>query len=352
VTAHDIGFGFHGGTTLRINAIGAVRRFFAAEYQWAARGARPPRPDLHVNYSRVLRARMDMPTIEGGYKTVGWRVRLSPSENDAIDADIELRGGPLHFGLSLTQGYFIEPLLSLAVASHDHVLLPAAALVGPEGLIVMMGKSRSGKSTVSAGAAARGWDVLGDDQVLVDQHGRCAAFPRRMRLYSDLEVTSPEAYQALSRAPRRALQVRQRVRQWSRGYIAPPVRVPVSAFGTPSPTTPLPIAELILIERSAGAQRVSRESLDLDEVVGHAAFVLDEQRAKLVAAEGWGERLTLAAIHEASTLRAGLAAVKTSRVRVPASLPASESIGELAKLLGLAGWDPRPRSRAVPREHP
>jgi len=45
-----------------------------------------------------------------------------------LRATIDLRGAPRSFGLSLLQGYVVEPLLALPAPGAGHVLLPAAAV--------------------------------------------------------------------------------------------------------------------------------------------------------------------------------------------------------------------------------
>lgn len=338
----DIRFTYAGGLGLRLRANPAIRRFFAAEYQWAAAPPSLEPSDVSVSVARVVRARQRGGTIRGGYKTIAWRVRLSDAASDAIGVDIELSGVPLHFGLSLTQGYLIEPLLSLAAPARGQVLLPAAAIAIEGGALVIMGRSRSGKSTVSARALAAGWPVLGDDQIVIDDQGRCTAFPRRMRLYSDLEETAPDAHAALPGSSRRALAIRKRVRSLSRGYVAPPVRVPSAAIGPAAATTALPIVELVLIERSDTARTIAREPLDMDDIALCASTLLSEQRTHLARDPAWNDRIDAVAAREAFIVRSGLAAPRAHRVVVPSSFGASEAISGLGTLLGLAGPAPGP----------
>ena len=99
----------------------------------------------------------------------------------------------------------IEPLLGLFAHAAGHVLLPAAAFGSTSGAILLIGRSRSGKSSLAARAAADGVGVLGDDHVLVAGSGECRAFPRRIRVYSDLAETAPRAYKLLPRSKRAEL---------------------------------------------------------------------------------------------------------------------------------------------------
>ena len=142
-----------------------------------------------------------------GYRSLRWRVALDPLGDGPLRATIDLRGAPRSFGLSLLQGYVVEPLLGLLAPAAGHVLLPAAAVASEGGTLLLIGRSRSGKSSLVARAAAAGTAVLGDDHVLVGQDG-CRAFPRRLRLYPDVAETAPAALASLparTRALLRAL---------------------------------------------------------------------------------------------------------------------------------------------------
>jgi hypothetical protein len=92
--------------------------------------------DLNIAFRRVQE-----PTLHGGHKTVNWRIELGSPEEPSLNAAIELRGAPRSFGLSLVQGYFVEPLLSLAAAREGSVLLPCAAIATDEGLLLLLGRS-------------------------------------------------------------------------------------------------------------------------------------------------------------------------------------------------------------------
>ena len=58
--------------------------------------------------------------------------------------------------LVVLQGYVIEPLLALLAPAANHVLLPAAAIAPNRSAILLIGRSRSGKSSLSARAATGG----------------------------------------------------------------------------------------------------------------------------------------------------------------------------------------------------
>ncbi len=60
--------------------------------------------------------------------------------------------------------------------------LHAGAVSGPEGAVLVSGPGGSGKSTLTAGLALRGWPVFGDDVVLLDDTGEVAPFKRLLKV--------------------------------------------------------------------------------------------------------------------------------------------------------------------------
>ena len=91
------------------------------------------------------------PSIErwhGRYRTVGWNASVT---NDAGSTRIaiELAGRPRWFGLSLVQGYVVEPVLSVVAAEGGSVLLPAAAIEQNGSALVLLGSSGTGKSSLA-----------------------------------------------------------------------------------------------------------------------------------------------------------------------------------------------------------
>ncbi|HVF79946.1 MAG TPA: hypothetical protein VNA28_16760, partial [Solirubrobacteraceae bacterium] len=183
------------GVDLRLTGDRTTARHYAAEYAGAEVADDGSAVALDVRFAPA--APSDGVRIEGGHKTARWTVTAPAPAGGPLRAGIELRGRPRFFGLSLVQGYFVEPLLSVAVARAGHVLLPSAAIGEEGGVLVIMGSSGTGKSSLSARALAAGRPVLGDDQILLDGAGDCRRFPRRMRFYSDLPQTAPAAFARL-----------------------------------------------------------------------------------------------------------------------------------------------------------
>jgi len=287
--------------------------------------------DLNIAFRRVQE-----PTLHGGHKTVSWRIELGSPEASSLNAAIDLRGAPRSFGLSLVQGYFVEPLLSLAAAREGSVLLPCAAIATDEGLLLLLGRSRSGKSSLAVRALAAGAVVLGDDQAFVDEKGWCTTFPRRMRFYSDLRLTAPRAYARLTPKVRGGLQLRRVARRVTRGFVAPPVRVRTSALGTVPSVEPVRVGRIVLIERRRDITTIQRREIATGETVDFGLTLLDEQRAKLAGAgPAWTSYLKRVRADEAAILRQAFQRHEVERIEVPLSWSAPEALSVLAHLLGI-----------------
>jgi hypothetical protein len=272
----------------------------------------------------------------GGYKTVSWVIGLPDAADDVLRASVDLRGWPRSFVLSLVQGFYVEPLLSVAAARKGTVLLPSAGIGERDGALLLLGRSRSGKSTLAARALAGGRPLLGDDQVLIDPAGLCRPFPRRLRFYADLRHTAPTAYGRLAAPARAGLFGRAIVASLTRNYVAPPIRIPPAALGQPGLPRPLPIARVVLVERS-DEPSLEHSDLRLDDAVASAGEILDEQRTYLRDGGGSGWRAALEEIRrrEGEIVAAAWSRTSLSRLRVPRAWTAAEAIPRLARELGL-----------------
>jgi hypothetical protein len=318
---------------IRLHVSGGERAVAHLRTEYAGTETTPEgAADLEIDFARASDG-LPGTLVRGRYKTVRWSVALA-EPGTPLRASIDLRGRPLTFGLSLVQGYFVEPLLSLAAVQQGHVLLPAAGIAEDGGALLLIGRSGSGKSTLSARALAAGAILVGDDQILIDEDGRCWPFPRRLRFYSDLSKVAPLAYARLDRRTRAALLVRRLVRLVSRGYVSPPVRVPVPALGTRAGGA-LPLRRIAVVERMARPD-LHVATLDVEATVERALGVLGEQRAKLPAADAaWGLALAQARATEGRILRKAFAESPIDHVCVPEGWDAQRAVGTLAALL----WD-------------
>ena len=289
--------------------------------------------DVRIGWPRGGRAGI----ASGGYKSVRWRLELSPPNQRPLRATIVLSGGPPSFALSLVQGYFVEPLVALALAREGYVALPSAGLALDQGVLLLMGPSGSGKSSVSMRALALGRPLLGDDQVLVDSEGGCRPYPRRLRIYPDIRDTAPAAWLRLPGSTRRILTVRRAVRRLTRGFVAPSLAVPTTEIGPQAPPGPLPLKRLLVIERAAGVEDLGVRPRDSAWAVHRARTILADQRCRLVAIadESWRSALTAVGEREAEIFESAIAAASIEDVRVPAGWDAARAVDALARQAGL-----------------
>ena len=320
------------GVRLEIRGSRRTLRHYRAEYgRTAVAGGAPP--DLVLSFQSLT----GPPMLQGGHKGLRWRIALSPPAAAPIEATVALGGEPRSFGLSLLQGYVIEPLLGVVAAERERVLLPGAAIeVGGRALLVL-GRSRSGKSSVTALAAARGLPVLGDDHVVLGTDGGCSPFPRRLRLYPDIRLTAPAAYARLGGGDRARLHGLAAVRRATRGLVAPPLRVPVEALGSRAST--LPLGRIVVVERRAAPEPEPEPvTLGLRELVAAAGSILGEQRRSLdtLSDRQWLERIERARAAEDSLLERAFAERSPATLLVvPADWDATRTVGRLASELGL-----------------
>ena len=322
---------FAPGLELELEGPSGALRHFEREYAPAAVTGNGTAPALRATLG------WGAETTAGGHKTVSWHADHGDPAYGPLALELGLRGRPRSFALSLVQGFHLEPALSVAAARAGYVLLPAAALEDGDGATIVLGRSRSGKSSVMTLALAAGRRVLGDDQVLVDGDGGVRTFPRRLRLYPDIRDTAPAAFRRLPAGDRRALAARGAARTLSRGWVAPSYAIPASAVGPEAPAEALPVRRLVMVDRSAEVHTAVTGPLDVEEVVALAADVLDEQRARLRAAAGagWEEALSDAREREGALLRAALGGAQLERLRMPADWPAPRGVAALAHVVGL-----------------
>ncbi len=337
-------FRFDGGPILRIEGNGATRRHFVAEYG-AALCSGVVAPDLNISFGAGNHVDASSPGewIEGGHKTMRWRARLCAPDESRLDATIRLSGWPRGFGLSLVQGYFVEPLLSIAAARSGVVLLPAAAFEVDGKALVVIGLSGSGKTSLSMQAMALGLPVLGDDQILLTPDGACRPFPRRLRLYPDLRHRVPLAYQRLPRSARARLQVRRAVRSASRGWLGPSLALSRGHLGQETLPAPRPVGGIVLLERSASPGEARLVKATTGEAIDFGIEALREQRRRLAdCGDAWAACLAATERVEAGLLGHAFACAPVSRIVVPTPFGSSQLL-ELGRSLGLNRLAPTAR---------
>ncbi len=328
---------FGPGVCFRVRGGKLVRRHFVREYGPAADEPDPAGVEADLHWERTPRS-TGHALVAGGHKTARWRVGLSSPDADPLRASIALQGGPPSFALSLVQGYFVEPLIAVSAARSDMVLLAGAAVEEGGGALLLVGRSRSGKSSLTARAIASGRGVLGDDQVLVDRSGRCWPFPRRIRVYSDLRSTAPAAHAHLNRRSQLALEARRVAKATSRGAVAPSLLLDPAQLGPWRRSEPLPIRRVVVIERSPSASVLAIEPIGSAEAIDAALAALAAQREHLVGAStAWNATLDATLRSEKDSLTCAFAHASTARMAVPAAWCAPRAIAELDEWLNGGG---------------
>ena len=321
------------GIELEVTGDAAAIRHFTAEYG-SAPGSTPQGSPSAARLSVSFVERLPADFRTDGHRTVRWQARLNRAGPSDLSLEIALRGWPRWFGLSLVQGYLVEPALSVIVAEAGAVLLPAAGIVRDGRVDLLIGRSRSGKSSLSMRALAAGLSILGDDQVYVAQDGVCSPFPRRLRVYDDLAGTAPAAIRKLPGSARRQLALRSTIRTMTRGQVRPSLPVEIADIGTVAPPTPL--GRIVLLRRAAGNEVRLRDATS-EEAVADSIAILSEQRARLtrILPVDWHAELGAAQEEEARALSAAFASVPVKAVEVAQSRDPREIVTRVAGVLGL-----------------
>jgi hypothetical protein len=331
-------YGFGPGLTVSIRGERRARAYFRAEYASAALAASPEVPAVEAIIGASVRTATDAatgePELQGSHKLARWRASVpTRPEGETMRVAVAVRG-PL--GLALVQSHVIEPLVSLAAVRAGSVLLPGAAIAQGDRTLLVLGRSRSGKTSLAARALAAGRRVLGDDQVIINAERECLPFPRRLRLYPDLSRTAPAAFAALRPSVRTRLAALGHVNTFTRGFVAPPVSVSASALGT-NATGPvrLLIGDVVVVRR-ARVDALTLEPLDASELAAEADDVLMGQRSELFKVPGVRAAYETLLAHERAIISCALDAAPARRVLVPDAWTSEQAVGALARELELA----------------
>ncbi len=328
--AHDL--------TLRVGGDRSAVRHARREYG-PAETTEVTEADVEVRFGAGAPvARGDSGTVgRGGHKTVAWRVALGDPATSPLEATIQTSGWPASFARSLVQGYVVEPLLSIAAVRRGIVLVPGAGIVLDDGLTLLLGRSRAGKSTLAARSLAAGRTVLGDDQLFVDSASTAWPFPRSLRFYPDLQRTAPTAWARLPPRARLALTLRGVVARASRGFVRPSLAVRAAELGTGQPNRPGSIDRIILIERDADRTALVSEPSSTEAALDWAAELLREQRERLVPLGGarWEDAVERTAAEERLILATAFAGVGVQRLAIPRAWDAATAVEATARLLSI-----------------
>ena len=336
-------FEFAGGLRLRVTGDAGAIRHARREYAPAEVDDTGP-VDLSVNFGRIdgggAQTTADEPAVSpgrGGHKTVRWQVDAGDPAATPLEARIETSGWPKSFARSLVQGYVVEPLLSVAAARRGIVLLPGAGIVLDDGLVLLLGRSRAGKSTLAARALTAGRDVLGDDQVFVGSDGSAWPFPRWLRFYPDLVRTAPSSHARLRPQARAGLRLRAVLASLSAGYVRPSLAIDAGELGRRWNPEARQIARLVLIERDAAGSDLEVASGSTEEAVDWAADLLREQRSRLglLGGSAWITAIDRAASAERGILQHGFDGLSVDRLAIPGSWDAPTAVSATDRWLGI-----------------
>ncbi len=348
-STHQAKYAFGPAVRLGVQGSRLARSHFAAEFGAALAADDVMEPDLEViiRLASHLRAPGAIMTGSGGYKTARWRLALSHPDSRPLRATLALFGAPASFALSLVQGYVVEPLVAIALAREGFIALPSAGVAGEDGAILLMGRSGSGKSSVCMRLLARGVAVLSDDQIVLDERGRCWPYPRRFRVYPDLRETATGAWSMLPRHARRALGLRRAARHLTRGYVAPSLAVSPAALGAVSVRGPLAVCRLVVVRRDPAVAQLTARERPADWLLFEARASLLEQRAHLVALVGtrWREAISAALQVELNTFRSAASAIPVEEVVLPQDWNATRAIAALDDYLVGLGAGPSALAR-------
>ncbi len=328
-------YSFASRVVLSVSGDGAARRHFNREYGPVATDPKAE-PCVEAKFGSLAGAAGSV--IAGGHKTMRWRMVVSDPSEKPLRLWVQTSGLPRGYALSLVQGYFLEPLLSVAATRSGAVLLPAASFVVDGKAVMVEGLSGSGKTSLSAYALAVHRPLLGDDQVIVTADGSCRPFPRSLRIYPDIRHRSPAVYGALSGMIRAKLEIRRIAQTLSRGWLAPSLALPESALGQVSLPDPAPLGQIVLLKRSPAPGELKIERTTTGEAIEFGLEALREQRRMLAdVSQGWREALAHLERNEARLLGRAFACVIVSRITVPT--PLDGGVAKLAEHLGLPTRD-------------
>ncbi|MBA2724420.1 MAG: hypothetical protein H0U53_00365 [Actinobacteria bacterium] len=275
----------------------------------------------------------------GGYKTARWRVSLGDSHWDELAGKVALLSLPRSFGLSLIQGYFVEPLLEMAFVRRGAILAPAAGFVNGRGATLLLGASRSGKSSLMVRALGEGVRILGDDQVIISSQKTTFSFPRRLRVYPDIRTTAPSTYSTFPRGTRTALRGLGALSRSTAKWVAPPLRIQPSAVGPAPAKEELPLERIYLIQRDERVEEPHRSVVDVLTIVERMLALLDRQREKLspiVAAEpAWIKLLEHVRDRERHILGKALEGIDAEQLIMPKRWEPVRAIDYLQQQIGV-----------------
>ncbi len=222
---------FPGGVLVSLRASQRdILRHFDGEYHSLITEADGP-PHIEVFAGREISgdlcAAWDVPPHSGRHKTIRWKVALDGFDSTTTKVAYEGAGA---MAVSFLQTFYLEPLLRLKFLQVDHALVHGASLIKGDRCVLFPGGSRVGKTTLTLLHAISGNRIQGDNYVIVTSGGEALAFPRRLRIYSDISSTNPRAYERLPARERLRLRMAGLIKSLSFGFANMPRRLRIDEF--------------------------------------------------------------------------------------------------------------------------
>jgi len=156
----------HGGTTVPPDA--RLRLVWADEsssLSIAPDHGSPDAPTFVVRFDEVVQFTLSFASHE---------ILISPLDGVVPDSTI--------------QHLLVDQIWPRILAHCGELVLHAAGVSGPKGAMLFVGQSGHGKSTLAASLYQRGFELLGDDALVMsaaDGEARCRAVYRSLRLFPD-----------------------------------------------------------------------------------------------------------------------------------------------------------------------
>ena len=280
-----------------------------------------------------------MPAYQGRHKTVRWRTGIGDLSRDTTRVEFEGSG---QLVVSFLQTFYLEPLLRLKFAAREHALVHAASLCKGDRSVLFPAGSRVGKSSLTLRHAATGHPVQGDNYVLVNPAGRTLAFPRRLRLYSDLPAASPDVFRLLPGRERWRLRLASFVRRFSLGYANLPRRLTMRQIvGADRICQEARLDSLYFLARTDGRDLTGPSPISMEDAVSRMQTINRAEGARL--REALAGRGDAAAVFEKTDrlerdiLERALSGVPAFELLVPRVRNPTAIIAQISRLCGL-GW--------------
>jgi hypothetical protein len=164
----------------------SIEGWTIVEGSWRTEAQRPWRP-IWNNDSNSLDIKANGDTCDGQTYLLTF---ADVAQFEIIYPSREIRVLPFDEHVPVhTIGHLLVDQVWPRILAHDGALvLHASGVASSEGAILFVGPSGRGKSTLSASLHQRGLPLIGDDAVVIEEHGgdaRCQAVYRSLRLYSD-----------------------------------------------------------------------------------------------------------------------------------------------------------------------